>query len=319
MEIQRHPPALHVAVGVVRDGSGRILAARRAASAHQGGLWEFPGGKVEPGETAEDALRRELREELSIAVETASPLLKIAHDYGDRRVLLDVWRVDAFQGEARGMENQPLRWVAPDELAALEFPAANQAIVAAARLPDCYPIVDDGVWNGEAALFGQLERLCQSGHRLAQWRVRSLAGDAAYLAMARRAVAFCKPHGLELLLNAEPEAALQAGAAGVHLAGRRLQALRQRPLPAGLWVAASCHRPEDIRRAEQIGADFIVLSPVLPTPSHPGAAALGWERFGAWTEEAKLPVYALGGLGQAHLAQAKWRGAQGVAGIRGFP
>lgn len=316
MEIQAQPNALHVAVGVVRNRQGKILLARRHAHLHQGGLWEFPGGKVEAGETVEEALRRELREELSIAVEAASPLIKIAHDYGDKRVLLDVWRVENFSGEPRGMENQPIRWAAPDELAALEFPAANRPIVAAARLPDCYPIADGGE-SGEAGLFKQLERLGRLGQPLAQWRVKNLQGEA-YLALARQAVAFCRPYGLGLLLNAEPEQALAAGAAGVHLTGRRLLALQSRPLPASLWVAASCHSPADIRQAESIGVDFIVLSPVLPTPSHPDAAPLGWERFGEWAEAAKVPVFALGGLDRAHVAQAKRHGAQGVAGIRGF-
>ncbi|CAG0995784.1 partial ADP-ribose pyrophosphatase, partial [Gammaproteobacteria bacterium] len=87
MEIQHQPSVLHVAVGVIRNGSGEVLVARRHERLHQGGLWEFPGGKVEPGETVEDALRRELREELSIGVESARPLIKIAHDYGDKRVL----------------------------------------------------------------------------------------------------------------------------------------------------------------------------------------------------------------------------------------
>jgi 8-oxo-dGTP diphosphatase len=314
MEIQR--PAVHVAVGVIRNSLGEILLARRHGDAHQGGLWEFPGGKLEAGETVESALRRELREELGIAVDAASPLIKIAHDYGNKRVLLDVWQVDAFRGEPCGMENQPVRWTPPEALAGLEFPAANRPIVAAARLPDCYPIVDGGV-SGEDGLFGQLERLCRLGYPLAQWRVKHLRGEA-YLALARRAVEFCRPRGLGLLLNAEPEEALKAGAAGVHLNGGRLQTLARRPLPASLWVAASCHGPEDIRQARQAGVDFIVLSPVLPTPSHPDSPPLGWERFGLLAEAAGLPVYALGGMERAHLAQARRHGARGVAGIRGF-
>lgn len=318
MERTETPPkarALHVAVGVV-SGGGRVLIARRHDHAHQGGLWEFPGGKVEPGETVEQALRRELHEELSIVVEAASPLIKIAHDYGDKQVLLDVWRVDAFLGEPRGVEGQAVLWASLDELAGLEFPAANRPIVAAARLPEYYPIVDDSL-GGEECLLEQLERLGQHSYRLAQWRVKNLQGDA-YLALARRAVDVGRPYGLALLLNAEPEVALQAGAAGVHLNGPRLQGLTQRPLPGKFWVAASCHSPEDIRQAEKAGVDFIVLSPVLPTPSHPGIPPLGWELFGLWAEAAKLPVYALGGMDRSCMAQARQHGAQGVAGIRGF-
>ena len=122
---------VHVVVGVIRDDHGRVLVSRRHADSHQGGLWEFPGGKVEPGETVQRALHRELEEELGISITSTSALIEVRHDYGDKRVLLDVWWVDAFSGTARGREGQPLRWVEPADLAALAFPAANLPIVEA--------------------------------------------------------------------------------------------------------------------------------------------------------------------------------------------
>jgi 8-oxo-dGTP diphosphatase len=316
VEIPHQQTLVHVAVGVIRNSSGEVLLARRHPHQHQGGLWEFPGGKLEAGETVADALRRELQEELTITVRQASPLIRIAHDYGDKRVLLDVWRVDAFDGEPQCNEDQPIRWVAPEALPEFDFPAANRPIVTAARLPGSYPIIN-GQLDDEDALFEQLEIVCRHGHQLAQWRVKA-DDDQAYLVQARRAVEHGRPHGLSLLLNAKPEQALAAGAAGVHLNGRRLWALRHRPLPAPMWVAASCHNPADILQAERMGVDFIVLSPVLATPSHPDSPPLGWDRFGAWTDAAKLPVFALGGLGLDHLAQAQTHGAQGIAGIRAF-
>ena len=122
---------LHVAVGVVVNGAGQILITRRANDAHQGGLWEFPGGKVEATESVQRALARELHEELDIVVSCSEALLQVRHDYSDKSVLLDVWLVSAFTGEARGVEGQPLNWVARSELAGYEFPAANQPIIAA--------------------------------------------------------------------------------------------------------------------------------------------------------------------------------------------
>ena len=122
---------VHVAVGVILDASRRVLLTRRAEDSHQGGLWEFPGGKVEPGETLLDALARELQEELGIRVRRSSPLLEVRHDYGDKQVLLDVHVVWEFDGQALGREGQPLAWVAGDELAQYSFPAANAAIVEA--------------------------------------------------------------------------------------------------------------------------------------------------------------------------------------------
>ena len=125
------PPPVHVAVGVILDSSRRVLLTRRAADSHQGGLWEFPGGKVEPGESLAVALARELHEELGIRVRRSSPLLEVQHDYGDKQVRLDVHVVWEFEGQALGREGQPLAWVAGNELAQYSFPAANTPIVEA--------------------------------------------------------------------------------------------------------------------------------------------------------------------------------------------
>jgi 8-oxo-dGTP diphosphatase len=122
---------VHVAVGVVIDADDRILVARRPQHLHQGGLWEFPGGKVEPGEAVVEALRRELHEELAIEVLAATPLLTVQHDYGDKAVLLDVWCVREFRGEPDGREGQPWRWVDGGALRELAFPAANGPIITA--------------------------------------------------------------------------------------------------------------------------------------------------------------------------------------------
>jgi 8-oxo-dGTP diphosphatase len=122
---------VHVAVGVILDSRGRVLITRRASQAHQGDLWEFPGGKVEAGESLSTALTRELREELGIAVGRTSALLEVHHDYGDKAVLLDVHVVWEYSGEARPLERQPMAWVTPQELTLYAFPAANLPIVAA--------------------------------------------------------------------------------------------------------------------------------------------------------------------------------------------
>ncbi|RLA53446.1 MAG: 8-oxo-dGTP diphosphatase MutT [Gammaproteobacteria bacterium] len=124
---------VHVAVGVILDQDRNILLTRRAPQSHQGGLWEFPGGKVETGESLELALTRELREELGIVIGRSSALLEVRHDYTDKAVLLDVHVVWEFTGEARGLEGQPLAWVAAEELAQYPFPAANVPIVDAVR------------------------------------------------------------------------------------------------------------------------------------------------------------------------------------------
>jgi 8-oxo-dGTP diphosphatase len=124
---------VHVAVGVILDGQRRILIALRPEQIHQGGLWEFPGGKVEADETVQQALVRELSEELGIEATHFRSLLDIRHDYGDKVVLLDVWWVDQFCGEPEGREGQPIRWVLPEDLSNYPFPEANRAIVDAVQ------------------------------------------------------------------------------------------------------------------------------------------------------------------------------------------
>ena len=120
---------VNVAVGILIDDAGRVLVTRRAPEAHQGGLWEFPGGKVEADETLLEALARELREELGVLVETTAALMVLEHDYGDKRVRLDVHHVIRWSGEPRGLEGQPMAWQRPEQLWDWAFPAANRPIL----------------------------------------------------------------------------------------------------------------------------------------------------------------------------------------------
>lgn len=313
---QADTPALEVAAGVVRREDGRVLIARRPGHVHQGGLWEFPGGKLEPGETVEAALRRELREELDIDVEESAPLIRIRHAYPDRKILLHVLRVERFRGRARGMQGQPVLWVAPEELPGFEFPVANRPIVAATRLPDRYAILDDDAGD-PATLQNRLHELAAAGVRFVRLRASRLAAHQ-YEAVAADAAKFCRSAGIALLLNGNPEQALRLGAAGIHLGAARLMALARRPLDRGCWVAASCHGPEELRQAERVGVDFAVLGPVYPTATHPGAEPLGWDTFAALADAAKIPVFALGGLCPADIPEARCRGGQGIAAIRGI-
>lgn len=135
---------LHVAVGVIKDKADNILISLRHDKAHQGGLWEFPGGKVEQGESVEQALKRELQEELDIAVVELSPLIKIKHQYTDLNVLLDVWTVSGFSGQAKSCEGQEIKWVSQNDLANYSFPEANIPIITAAKLPSEYAILNAG-------------------------------------------------------------------------------------------------------------------------------------------------------------------------------
>jgi 8-oxo-dGTP diphosphatase len=305
-------PALHVAVGVVRDGDGRILLTQRANHVHQGGLWEFPGGKLESNETAQQALRRELQEEVGINVLAAQPLIKINHQYPDLTVLLDVWQVHRFSGFATAHEGQAMRWVAPQHLSEFDFPAANLPIVTASRLPDRYAILEGR--NTKQAL-DHLDKIIQNQVSLLQLRIKSLPGteiETVYQAVRGQ----CQQHNIRLLINADLPLT-PAKADGIHLSSRALLACQTRPKPYE-WVAASCHNLHELQHAENIGVDFVVLAPVLPTSTHPHATTLGWKKMTALIEQVNLPVYALGGLTPDDIDRVVHAGGQGIAGISAF-
>lgn len=307
---------IHVAAAVIRAGDGRILIARRADDQHQGGLWEFPGGKVEPGETVQAALARELEEELGIRPTAARPLIQVHHDYPDKQVLLDVWEVSAFVGAPHGAEGQPLAWVASRQLAEYQFPVANQPIVAAARLPDRYLITPEGL-TAQALLQGVRAALA-SGIRLVQLRAPGMF-DAQYRDLAQDIQGLCAGKA-QLMLKGPLEWLGDFPAAGWHLTAEQLgrYADQGRPFARDRWLAASCHSAQELALAAQMGVDFVTLSPLQATQTHPDAAALGWDLAGQLLQGFNQPAYLLGGVGPQHLEQAWRAGAQGVAGIRGL-
>lgn len=189
-------------------------------------------------------------------------------------------------------------------------------------LPRCCVITPEPASASDAdcrAFLDRLSAVLARGETLVQLRVKSFDA-AAFARLAADALARCDAAGAQLMLNGRIDAAgvTALAGAGWHLDGAALHAAAQRPLPAWRRVSAACHTLDDLQHAARIGVDFVTLSPVLPTLSHPGAPALGWATFGAWAAQAALPVYALGGMTRAHLADARRHGAHGIAGIRGF-
>ena len=307
---------VHVAAAVIRGTDGRILIARRADTQHQGGLWEFPGGKVEAGESVSAALSRELKEELGIDVTSARPLITVKHDYPDKHVLLDVWEVSAFTGEPCGVEGQPLAWVSQRDLASYAFPEANRPIVAAARLPDQYLITPDG-FEGPELLRG-LQKAIAGGIKLVSLRAPK-GYDPKYRDLAVDATGLCAGKA-QLMLKGPLEWLGDFPSAGWHLTAAQLRkyAAKGRPFPNDRWLAASCHNAEELALAEQMDVDFVTLSPVLPTETHPDMEPLGWEQAQHLIAGFNKPVFLLGGLGPDDRQQAWDVGAQGVSGIRAF-
>jgi len=306
--------SVHVAAAVIVNDRGQVLLARRPDRVHQGGLWEFPGGKLELSEDVRQALVRELEEELGLTPTASRPLIRVRHGYPDKSVLLDVWRVDGWRGTPHGREGQPVEWVAAEALTRRAFPEANLPVVTAARLPDRYLITPEPGVDWERFL-AALHRSLERGVRLVQLRAHSL-DPAAYRRLAEQVLGLCRGGGARLLLNGDPALVRELGADGVHLTSPRLLTCRERPLDVDQWVAASCHERHEVLHAHRIGVDFIVVSPVMPTASHPTARPLGWKGLRELTELSRVPVYALGGMTTDDLEAAWEHGAQGIAAMR---
>jgi 8-oxo-dGTP diphosphatase len=305
---------LHVAVGVIENNLGQILIAKRPESAHQGGLWEFPGGKVDPGETCQQALVRELNEELAIHVAKSEPLIQIRHNYSDKSVLLDVHKVTNFSGEPKGNEGQPVAWVNPESLSQYTFPAANQPIIQAVMLPRFCAIT--GSFESLNDFAEKFSRLVSYQHKMVQLRIEnfSLNQHNEYLRIAKK---ICGKD-IQLQVNATAAEFLKIDSdykLGLHLNSSSLMQLESRPIDNNVLLGASCHSLAELKQAEKIQVDYVFLSPVKPTKSHPHTNVLGWEKFKELISQINIPVYALGGLDETDSFQAIQSGAQGVASI----
>lgn len=306
---------IHVAAGVIVNPDGKVLIARRPAHVHQGGLWEFPGGKLESDEPVEEALKRELHEELGIDIQLAHPLIRIHHDYSDKSVLLDVWKITAFTGNPHGKEGQPVKWVKPGELDQFSFPEANKPIITAAQLPERYMIT--GEYDSLEHAAEHIKKRIQQGIRLIQFRAHYLTDDE-YLSWANELINIVKRNECTLLLNREPGVIAKLDMPGVHMSSAILMKHKTRELFNSKLLSASVHNREELNRAMDIGVDFVVVAPVLLTETHPEANPLGWDNLYELTEQSTVPVYALGGMREEHIEHAQQHGAQGIAAIRGL-
>ncbi|MDP5325554.1 MAG: NUDIX domain-containing protein [Litorivicinaceae bacterium] len=300
-------PELHVACAVIRQGN-QVLLSQRLASAHQGGLWEFPGGKVAAQESPEDALARELDEELGIQVRASRFRFQIPWDYGDRRVRLWVFDVDAFAGLPTGREGQVVRWVSLDDVSGYHFPSANNAIVQTLALPRIVRFYDPALgppnvwldaWHAPVLLYF---RGVQELDELSQLIDRALS-------IGHRVILPITQH------------ALWREGVGLHRQkgdGRALAEVALERCPGAWPLTAGCRSLDDWRAQVDWPAHAWFVSPVLPTDSHPDLEPLGWAGFRDLAQHLARPCYALGGVTPGDLDHAIAAGGFGVAGIRGF-
>lgn len=306
---------IDVVAGVIRDDRGRILLAQRAEGSHLAGLWEFPGGKREAGESRWQALVRELDEELGIIASAGRPLINVPFSYADKSIRLAVWTVDGYSGTPRSREGQPLQWVDDAALDAMPMPDADRPAIAALRLPDLYLITPNLSPSERVAIVPTVVRAIAGGIRLIQLRLPQWSRAQMY-ELATTLSTITRATECRMLVNADIEMAIDADLDGVHLPALAAAKYSARPLPASKWLGVSCHDADELAHAARIGADFATLSPVNETASHPCKADMGWQRFAELIADAPLPVYALGGLGVEDVPAAQGFGAQGIAAIR---
>jgi len=285
-----HKP-VDVAAAIVQQPDGRVLLAERPSGKPWSGYWEFPGGKIEAGEQPRAALARELQEELGIEVDSATPWITFVYNYPEKSVRLHFFRVWRWHGEPHGREGQHLAWERPEA------------------------VITQASKYGPAEFLSRLDAQLERGLRLIQVREPGMEPERLK-EFAGEVVKHAHHYGARVLINGDAALARAVGADGVHLPARAY--LAGQPLPDDLFWAASCHDAAELLRAVTCGARFAVLSPVLPTASHPGAPVLGWDRFSELVRDCPVPVYALGGMNRSLLDTAMQHGAHGVALLSGI-
>ncbi len=306
-------PAIEVVVAVITRSNGSFLLVRRPEGKPYAGYWEFPGGKIEPGESREHALNRELMEELGIHIELAYPWIARVFTYAHATVRLYFYKVVKWHGELHAYEKQELSWQFVDEVKVTPMLPANVPVLRALALPAVYVITNTAELGVQASLL-QIENFIKQGSRLVQIREKKMTKDKLRV-FAYEVVELTRRHGAQALLNDDISLSKEIGMDGVHLSSVQLMDLSVRPNIS--LCGASCHNAEELFHAEQLNIDFVVLGPVLPTLSHPGVAPLGWRKFAALIRDYPLPVYALGGLRLEDLTTALEHGGQGIAMMRG--
>lgn len=305
-----------VAAAALINAQGKILIAQRPEGKHMAGFWEFPGGKFEQGESAVQALGRELEEEIGILPTVCRPLITLEHSYPEKTVRLHVFVVAEWKGDVHSAEGQALKWVRAEDLPNENLLPADKPIADALRLPPIIGITSDGKdvdgWCGivirQSARLGERldvlksQRLVASGVK--PFNLLRTTGGLSVLALESDVV--LRMTYSDFCFDSNP----------LHLKSSELANYNK--VPRDQWLSASVHNFDELRQAEEIGCDFVLLGSVNPTSSHPDILPLGWERFSEIVAQASIPVYALGGCGMEQLVQAWNAGAQGVAGISGF-
>jgi 8-oxo-dGTP diphosphatase len=298
-----------VAAAVITRADGKVLLAQRPRGKAFAGYWEFPGGKLEPGESAYDALVRELLEELGLEVRRATPWLVQRFVYPHAHVELHFFRVHEWGGDPIGHDGQAFAWQVPGAFDVAPLLPANTLVLRALLLPQVCGITM-ATDLGEAEFLARARVALERGLKLIQVREKCWP-EARQRALAEALVELARPYGTRVMLNGSGEHARAWGCAGIHWTSAALAAATTRP--PDLLCSASCHTREEIAKAGTLALDFALLGPIAQTLTHPDASVLGWDGFAATAAGASLPVFALGGLSYSDREIAIAHGAHGIA------
>jgi len=301
---------LEVAASIVRVPDGRVLMAERTAGQLSPGFWELPGGKIDPGESAQGAAIRELEEEIGIRALSITPWISYEHPFRLRRIRVHFFKVDKWEGSPHGREGQRLAWIDASSPAVAPILPSVERVLDALGLPPLYAVYRSVDYGGVSAMLQHVTVGARQGLRMVQLRANDFSPDQR-VALARRVNAIVAPSGGRVFLVGSAIEARRAGITGLHSPAAELRRLHSRPA-VKLWLC-SCHDEADLARAIELGADAAVVSPVLKSAAHSGRAPLGWDGLSRLCARASLPLFAEGGIDASHYRAAQGAGAIGIA------
>ena len=302
---------IEASVGIIFNESFQLLMAERPQSKTWSGWWEFPGGKIEKGETPLEALKRELKEEIGISVINAEKWIVRKYAYEDYEVTLHFYKVTQWSGNIEAKEEQKISWVLPENNVVSPILPANDLIFKAISLPDIYAITNAYEYSGN--FLNKVEQKLNNGLGLIQIREKAISKNA-FIELTKEIIQMAGNFDAKVMINSDINLAYKLNADGVHLNSSLLHSLSE--IPKDLIVGASCHSGRDIEKAMTMDVSFVVLSPVQKTQSHPNTTPIGWDSFSKITQNYSIPIYALGGMKQNDIENAFNAGAIGIASQR---
>ncbi len=308
---------IHVAVGVIENEEGNVLISKRSLRQDQGGLWEFPGGKIHQGESHFEALNRELKEELNINTLRSRPLITIHHQYSNYSVVLYVHKVIHWEDEPIGKEGQEIKWLEKESLMPHNFPEANKTIIKATQLPDTIFVTPEPSLYEERFFLTKIEQILKQGIKIIQFRCKKKKCIEHY-EIIKKIKLLCEKFEAKLIINTDTDFKYLTEFDGLHLSSENLKKYDKRPISKEKLLMVSCHNDKEIEMSKKIDADALILGSVKTSNSHPNGMYLGWENFGAMTKRTNIPIYGIGGLNDDDKETAWNYGAQGIAMISGL-